>query len=90
MAPINADDPHASGDLDAGCGLRLDTKRQPSRALEALVDPEVPLSPPGDQPRDPFAVRAPRLLLLLLLLSSCRSAEPASSRGSCFDAVRRG
>lgn len=64
MAPINAEDMHASGDLDAGRGLRVDTARAPSRGLvEALVDPDVPLSPESDHPKDPFAVRFARSIL---------------------------
>lgn len=64
MAPINAEDRHASGDLDAGRGLRVDTARAPSRGLaEALVDPNVPLSPESDHPKDPFAVRSAHSLI---------------------------
>lgn len=65
--PINADDGHVSGDLDRGRSLRLQT-RTPSRALEALVDPDVPLTPNGDHPKDPFAVRRAQVALRAVLL----------------------
>ena len=74
--PINADDGHVSGDLDGGRSLRVQT-RTPSRALDALVDPDIPLTPDGDHPKDPFAVR--RALVALRDCCWCLVALPQFS-----------
>lgn len=65
MRSINIDDTAVSGDLDAGRRLKINT--QPSRALEAVMDPDSLQSPVADD-NDPFAGRTEGLYICLISL----------------------